>query len=402
MSNIELSNSKTTSHTKNDFYSISLIVIFIIFDVVCDNIILINFNKETSYLEIALFIGLLCLQIIASPIQAGLSDIYGRKKGLIVSLSATLLSLIILFLHSSRLLPYFLILILTSLVKGLFGNTIPIVWSAIGDTDNKNERFFFAISEAGYAFGYLLLLLFSKKLTDSTWLILLSLISPILIYFCNKKFKDIKDDECQQHSSFYECAINEPRLIINDLQNRSLRLLSYSFTLWEISLYCILILYTDFNNLGSSYVGASMMFGYIIGSFTMKFTTRTSNNTMIKIGYIISLLSLVPYVVTSMLFKDIYYLLVIGYFFHAIGNAILCPTLLSLVSNGVEPRQKGKRFGILESFDTFAFLGSSIVIMFYKKFDLKIIYIVVFSFLTMVASLIPYITFTKLGTKTIK
>ncbi len=399
---MERSNLEATSHVKKDRFSIPLIIIFIIFDVVCDNIILINFNKETSYVEISLFIGLLCLQIIASPIQAGLSDVYGRKKGLITSLSATLLSLIILFLHSSRLLPYFIVLVLTNLVKGLFGNTIPIVWSAIGDTDNKNERFFFAVSEAGYAFGYLLILLFSNYLTDNAWLILLSLISPVLIYFCKKKFKDVKDADCQQHFSFYECVIEEPRLIINDLHKKSLRMLSYCFTLWEISLYCILILYADFNKFGSPFVGASMMLGYIFGSFMMKFATRFSNYTMIKIGYTISLFSLIPYIFMSFIFKDIYYLLVIGYFFHAIGNAILCPTLLSLVSEGVEPRQKGKRFGILESFDTIAFLISSVIIMLYRKLDLGIIYIVVFSFLAMGISWMPYKIFTKLGAKTIR
>jgi MFS family permease len=206
----------------------------------------------------------------------------------------------------------------------------------------------------------------------------------------------VKDADYQKNSSFCECVINEPCLVINDLKVRSLRLLSYSFTLWEISLYCILILYADFNNLSSPFVGVAMMFGYIFGSCIMKLFTKISNKTMIKLGYIISLLSLMPYMILSVFVENVYYLLVGGYFFHAIGNAILCPTLLSIVSRGIDPRHKGKRFGILESFDTIAFLISAIIIMVYKFLNLKIIYLVILSFLTIVISLVPYKKFEKL------
>lgn len=394
MNNVMPSESKNTRHGVQERVSIIIIVALIIFDVVCDNVILINFNKETPLVEFILFVGLLFLQIIASPIQSGLSDFYGRKRSLIVAVSASLLSLVVLFLYGSAWFPFFIVLVLTNLIKGLLGNTIPIVWSAIGDTESKNERFFFAISEAAYALGYLLIFFLNPHLSDNGWLFLLMSLAPVLLYILIKGFKDKKDIVQEQKKSIYSHVINEPRLVFNDLKDRSLRLLSYSFTLWEISLYCILILYADFSK--SSLVGVSMMCGYIFGSYAMKHFTKYSDRTMMKLGYIISIFSLVPYLTTLFFVEEVYYLLVGGYFFHAIGNAILCPTLLSMVSTGIAVHQKGKRYGILESFDTLAFLISSIIIMIYNALCLKIIYMVVFSFLTILFSLVPYKKFTQL------
>jgi len=150
--------------------SIYLSMIFMLFDVACNNIILGSFDKETPVKELFLFIGLLVLQIIASPIQTGVSDFYGRKKSLIISLSATLISLIILFFHNSILINYFFILILISIVKGLFGNSSPIVWAVIGDTDGKEERWLFAISTAAYAIGYLTVLFMNLSLSSDNFL----------------------------------------------------------------------------------------------------------------------------------------------------------------------------------------------------------------------------------------
>lgn len=384
-----MQNGKTLKVTTNRFSAV-LIILFIILDVICDNIILSNFHVDTSYSECLLFIGFLCLQIIASPIQAGLLDFYGKRKSLIFSLSFTLLSLATLLIYSSESFPYFVILAFSSIIKGTFGNTIPIIWSIIGETKSKNERFFFAISEASYAIGFLVLLGINRILNISKPIAFLIFIFTILIFLCSKNFKNKKKKE-----SFYKHVIEEKKLITNDLKNHKLALLFKSFFLWEISLYSILILYADFRSQNIPYVAIFMMIGYLIGSGIMKFLKNISNKKMIKCGYMISICSLLPYIVTSAIFKNFNYLLVGGFFFHAIGNAILCPTLLSLISEGSEHSQKNKRFGLLESFDTLALLISSGIIFSYRKFELPINFLVYISFLTMLISWWPYNKFAK-------
>ncbi|MGC1879147.1 MAG: hypothetical protein WA347_01860 [Rhabdochlamydiaceae bacterium] len=79
-----------------------LILLFIAFDVICDNYIAGSFSNESTIREFGVFVGLLFLQIIFSPIQAGVSDFYGRKISLIVSIFFSLLSLIVLTMPQAK------------------------------------------------------------------------------------------------------------------------------------------------------------------------------------------------------------------------------------------------------------------------------------------------------------
>lgn len=405
MSNISQSVSGTSSPSKQNKFSIYFTIVLIIFDVICDSVILNSFSKETYFKEIFLFVLLLFLQIIASPIQSGVSDRYGRKKSLIITLSATLMSLLILFLHTSKVFNYFIILVITNLVKGFLGNTTPLVWSVIADADSKDERFFFTVSESGYAIGYLLVIYANNilsKLSDSFSLFIMIPVSVVLIYLLIKHFRDFKDKECQ-NGSFFESLKEEPRLIVRDLKEKSLRLLYTSFTLLEISLYSVLILSADFQSNEAFFPAIAMMVGYIVGSVMMKFCGGKTNKTMMKYGFILSIVSLIPYIVASIFFKNINFLLQGGYFFHAIGNAILSPTTLSLSTQGMEDHTKGKRFGILTSFDTLALLITSFIIIIYKKSDLNINYVVDFSFITIFFAWIVYRKYEKFnGEKSLK
>lgn len=382
---------RTNSLAVSNKFSIYFTFVLIIFDVVCDSIILNSFSKETHLKEIGLFVLLLALQIFFSPIQSGISDLYGRKKSLIVTVSATLLSLIILFLHTSNIFGFFVILIITNFVKGTLGNTTPLVWSVIADADSKDERFFFSVSESGYAIGYLLVIYLTNvlsKVSNSSSVLIMIPVSFVLLYFLIRRFKDFKDRDC--HSSLFESLRKEPRQIIDDVKERSLRFLYASFTLLEISLYSILILSADFESEEAFFPAISMMVGYLVGSVTMKFLVRINNKAMMKYGFMLSTLSLIPYIVISIFYKEINLILYGGYFLHAIGNAILSPTTLSLSTQGMDDHLKGKRFGILTSFDTLAVLITSFVIILYRKLGLDINYMIAFSFVTIVIAWIAY------------
>lgn len=368
--------------------SVSLLFVFLVFDVICNNLIL-STLKEASNGKF-LFIGLLLVQIVISPIQTGLSNFYGKKKGLIVSLSATLVSLILLLLYSPHMLPYFIMLVIALFAKGGAGNTIPIVWSAIGDIHSKNERFFYAISEACYAIGFLLLLLMNKTLPGVSSLVLLVSIAALVVISCKRKFKDKEDAQCEHALSFRHYLALEPRLIFCDLKDFWFSFLGLSFFFWEVSLYSMLILCADFHEPSVPFLEIFMMLGYLVGSAAMKFCTKFSHHSLIKYGYIIATFSLAPYVISTIFFQSSYLLLVISYFFHAVGNAILCPTLLSVMSGNSIKGQKERRFGILESVDTFSILVVSPIIILWKSLNLSIFYIVLFSFLTMAISWIPY------------
>ena len=397
MNNITRQVESKTSYPPRNNFSIYFTIVLIIFDVFCDSIILNSFSKETHLKEIFLFVLLLFLQIIASPIQSGISDRYGRKKSLVVTISATLLSLVILFLHTSDIFGYFIVLVMTNLLKGFLGNTTPLVWSVIADADSKEERFFFSLSESGYAIGYLLVIYANNilsKVSASFSLFIMIPVAFVLIYFLIKYFKDFTDKECEE--SFFESLKEEPLLIINDLKEKSLRFLYTSFTFLEISLYSILILSADFENEKAFFPAVLMMVGYLVGSMMMKFLGKLSNKTMMKCGFILSTFSLIPYITIMLFYKNISFLLYFGYFFHAVGNAVLSPTTLCLSTKGIDNHLKGKRFGILTSFDTLALLIASFAIIIHQKLCLIMDCMIGFSFITMVIAWMAYGKYEKL------
>jgi MFS family permease len=389
-------------HNLRKFY-IPLILIFIISDVIGGNYIFGSFNNEPLTLEFFLFMGLLILQIIASPVQSGLSDFYGRKKSLIISLSASLLALVFVLFQAKSMLFFIPILLL----KGLLGNTIPISWAAIGDTigetSGKNYRFTFALSTSAYAVGYLFLIFINKSFTTTHSIMVLIALLSIVVYLCYKFFIDTKDAECDASNnsqvSLFKFAAKEFSLVIHDLKISKFRLLLTAFCLWEISLYTILIYFADFRNYEASLTEVAMMIGYLIGTFLVRFCKRISDNLMIKYGYKISLISVIPYLILLPFFNDTHLILGICFFFHAIGNAFLSPTILSIVSNEKEPHERGKIYGLLESADNLAFLLASIAIFICNKFHSGLPYLVTLSFLTMAVSWFPYAKFEKIKRK---
>jgi MFS family permease len=400
---------KIEKSAKKTNYFLPLLILFILADVICDNFILQSFNKQSSNLEFWLFICLLLLQVFAAPLQAGFSDFYCRKKSLVVSLFFSLLALTLIFLYSQHAFFFPAVLFMIVIIKGLFGNTIPLSRAAIADTQQKNFRFSFGLSSASFAVAYLLLIAANKYITEAESNFYIIIFYSVLLFLCIRIFKDIRDkttfkshgiDRKTENLPILKSTINlikiEFSLILKDICHKDTYKSLIAFLLWEISLYCILILYVDFSVKEFSSIAVSMMIGYLSGIFTLKFCRKTKDKTMIKIGYNISALSLVPFFIFIPIFNEInLYLLNVGYFFHTFGNAFLCPTLFAILSKDRKPHEQGKIYGLIESTDTIAFLFASIAVMLYNLMQLQLIYIIGFSFLTVAISWFPWKGFEK-------
>lgn len=374
----------------------SLNMSFIVLDVVCDNIIIKNLDEEVSSGRLLLYVLFFIFQILAAPIQTGVSDIIGRKKSLVVTLTVTFVSLVFMSIGNLNLLPIFVLILFTVTVKGVMGNTVPIVWSTIADIDHENERGFFAISEAFYAIGFLSTLGLIVFLTNTTLIYFLLVAFILAIFLCFKCFKDIKDlDDQNNKITFSTVFIQEPRAILDLLKEKPLQALTYSFLFLEVSLYSILIHYTDFASHGK-FIVVSMMIGYLLGSAILYQCSKYNNHLLLRWGFIISTFSLVPYIVLSSLNLGDFYLLVVCYFIHTIGNAILSPTFLSEIGKGVESHKKGRRLGLMDSMDAIALAFATIVVVLLQRFNLSIFPLVIFSFITMILGWIFYVAYLKM------
>lgn len=69
-----------------------------------------------------------------------------EKKSLIISISFSVLSLVLVFLYTKKILFSFYTLGVILLMKGLCGNTVPISWAAIADTQKRDFRFSLTLS----------------------------------------------------------------------------------------------------------------------------------------------------------------------------------------------------------------------------------------------------------------
>lgn len=381
-----------------------LILVFITFDVLCDNYIAGSFGSETTLREIVLFSGFLFLQIVFSPIQAGISDFYGRKRGLIVTLAFSLLSLVFVYFYDLHLLNYLPLLVLLNLSKGVLGNTVPICWAAVGDLGNmegRDLRFSFALATASYAIGYLILIFLKKRFSDINATLSLSILFLLILIICARSFFDLKDPRVNKIRKikmfpFIKLICHE---ILQDIKDKSIQMVLLTWISFEISIYIILVYYADFSNYESSVIEVLMMIGYLCGTYSIKFFPKVSDDKMIKIGYTISVVSLLPYFALSPFIEKIDSVLATCYFFHAIGNALLSPTMFSIISKLRSVHERGKTYGLAESADSVAFLLSGLTIIILKKFNQSIFFLVCISFFTALVTLIPYRRFEKLSGK---
>jgi MFS family permease len=393
---------------KSNFY-LPLLLLFILADILCDNSIFRAINKESPITQLSIFIGISLLQTIAAPIQAGLSDSYCRKISLIIALAFSLLALIFQYVGTFETFFFFPLVIIMVLSKGVFGNTIPLAWAAIADTQEKNVRFSFALSTGAFAAAYLLLIFANKLFSIRQSAFIMILYFSALILLCALFFKDIRDHKIHEQKiptdsstsnkskikllNFIYCDI---KLILNELKYQHTRNALLAFLLWEISLYSILLLYVDFELSEFSIIAIGMVCGYLFGVLVLKFCDRISDNLIIKIGYNISAISLVPFFIVYMFSSTPNFTLLSAcYFLHMMGNAFLSATLFSILAKERKPHEQGKIYGLIESVDTVAFLVSSIAAIAYNASHINLIYIIAFSFLAVSISWFPYAKFEK-------
>src|SRR5579872_4599357 len=297
--------------TKSGQY-LSIILLFITSDIICDNFIFRSFNKQSQTFEFLLFLSLLLLQIFASPIQSGLSDFYSRKKSLIISLSSSLISLILVSFYDQKIFAIPFLLIIITLFKGCLGNTIPLSWAAIADTQDKNFRFSFGLSTAAFAVGYLILVFSNKYLNEKEANFYVIALFILLIYLCFFHFRDIKDINHKRIK--FSDVFEEFKTIYHEILKINTRNALVAFLLWEVSLYSILLLYIDFDISEFSSTAIGMMCGYLVGVLILKFSTKIVDTRMIRIGYYTSVFSLIPFLVLFPFFESTKHsLLVISY-----------------------------------------------------------------------------------------
>lgn len=113
-------------------------------------------SVEMGYIILGLTIGLYPLgQFLSTPILGELSDVYGRKKVIQLSVLGTVISSIIFAL--GILAQSVAVLFVSRFVNGLTGGLISVAQATIADvTENKNKSKNFGILGAAFGLGFML------------------------------------------------------------------------------------------------------------------------------------------------------------------------------------------------------------------------------------------------------
>ncbi len=370
--------------------TVSLVFIFIFVDVLCGNLLGIVYEERPRVEAVLLFLGFGILQIIFAPLQSATSDVYGRKKSLVISLFFSLVSLALIYFFKQSA-NFLLFLIFSTLFKGIMGNTLPMSLALIADTRYKNYRLLFICSTGAYALAYLLLA--SADFDGASFLenkinfyLILSVVVAIIICILFLKNQKNNVTNIDENLSLPHVLKTERKLLIEDLKHTPTRRGFTAFYLWETSLYVILLSQVDFHINKISHIAESMMYGYLLGVVILILSYRLRDSTVIKIGYYISFLSLIPYFVFFKIVEDQTLLLRTCYFFHALGNAFLSPAFLSMLAKEIKAHKQGRMYGLADSVDTLAYICGAIVLLIFVAMKLDVIYLVSFSFIVFAIS----------------
>ncbi len=406
---------KSKLRSKFTHIYLPLLLFSIFLDEILNNFMLNVFNSRPLFQK-GLFYGLfLLLQILISPIQAGFSDFYCRKKSLLFSLSISAFSLVLVYLYFNNIFSQFFVLALAMFFKSTMGNTLPLAWAGIADTKDNNYRFSLGLSTSIIALGYLALLAINLLFNEQKNSILILLLFIGLIPLFSKYFIDLVDRKGHRDKLAKELGVkkssspNSPRYLLDLLYldskiiwNRFIGCIRFRLGLLgvflpiETSFYSTHALGVDLAVKGFEVVTMAMIFGYLVGVGFLKKLKNKSDHWLIRRGYVITILSFLP-IYVSMPFlsnKPLLWLIAFCYFFYSFGVAFVVPSLFATLSKERDLQEQGKIYGLLDSTDTIALLLALIAGFIYNYFQHPF-YIVTFSFITLLTSNIYYGKFVK-------
>lgn len=390
-------------------------------DVICENVLIIVNDQQSHFLATLLLVFFLIFEVFFAALQSGLSDFFGRRNSLIASFIVSIVSLLCLFVYNLHwgFSIYFLIIALG--IKSIWGNTIPMAFAAIVDTQKRDHRGAFALASSTYSLGFITLVLINmffktSSLSESNFfhIIFAGAIILIALVLNISRFQDFSDRSAHfpEHTNivkthnffvtFCKLSKKEIKSIIKEIKKPLTRTSLLAYFLWEISMYSIIISQIDLNFGTSQKITLTMMAGYLTGIFILKLKPciRVKDMKMITTGYLFAFFSLIPYFVLFKFLKTNNLFLIGGcYFLHAVGNAFLSPSVISIITKNRLVHEQGKILGLVESIDNLAFLIATLAVMFYTIHKLPIVALVAFSFISFSLSWIFYPTIRKLDTK---
>jgi ferrochelatase len=367
---------------------------------------------------IVLFGGILgalysVLQFFAAPVWGTLSDKYGRKPVLLVSIFGLFLSYVLWIFSGS-----FTLLIIARIIGGIMGGNLSVATAVVADvTDSKNRSKGMAFVGIAFALGFIFGpalggILSMVDLTVyypasvkfginpfSMPAILaagLSLINLIYIYY---KFEETLPVEKRGLGSVQGRSSNVFKMF-KPLPYKEVNLTNYAYFLFIMAFSGMefTLTFLAFERLGYSAMDNAYMFifiGFIIAFVQGGYVRRKAHKIGEKKMAIQGLISIIPGLLL-IAFSSTGVGLYFGLFFLAMGSAMAIPTLTSLVSLYTPSEEQGHSLGIFRSLGSLGrVFGPILASLIYWKYGASVPYI-----LGSICLIFPILIISKLPTST--
>ncbi len=320
-------------------------------------------SVNTGYILLGFLLAAFPLfQFLSAPILGQLSDKYGRKKILLISILGTCISyLLFAYAILTKNIP---LLFFARSLDGATGGNIAVAQAAIADvTTPANRAKNFGLIGAAFGLGFIIGPYIGGKLSDPTILpwfhaatpfwfaAILSFLNIIFIYFFFKETHEVKE-------SASKIMLNKSvRNILKAYTYKDLRLLfltsflftaGFTFYTTFFAVYLILKLGFTQGNIGDFFAYVGVWIVLTQGVF-IRLITRIKTEKLITLGLLGTGISILLYFIPTVWWG----LLFIAPFF-AFFNGVTMANLSGLISSSSYQKIQGEIMGINSSVQAFA------------------------------------------------
>ncbi|MBC8099728.1 MAG: MFS transporter, partial [Armatimonadetes bacterium] len=316
---------------------------------------------DAAFVGSLLFTSYSFFQFIASPTLGALSDRYGRRPILLISLLGSAVGYLIFGIGGAL-----WVLFAGRIIDGITGGNLSTIFAYAADITEPQERTRFfgligAFSGLGFVFGpavgFLMYTLFQTPEAPLFAAAALTLANTVWGYFAMPESLSAE----KRAPSINLARLNPLTQLLNVFRIPGVRILLLATFLWAMafaSLQSNLSFLTE-QQLGWDAAGTNVIFlvvgivgiitqGVVVQRILPRFgEARLATAGMMLMGVGFVLIALIP--VTKSVA-----LVFISILFTAFGNGLILPTLRSLISATVSPREQGKIQGGNESIQALA------------------------------------------------
>ncbi len=327
-----------------------------------------QFSIETGYILLGVLIGLYPIgQFISTPILGELSDIYGRKKVMTLSISGTIISNLIF--AAGLVTANIPLLFLSRTLNGLTGGLISVAQATIADiSDDSNRAANFGLIGAAFGTGFIFgpflggllsskILPFLNQLAPFIFASILSTLSILYLRYALKETSPMEDKKVKWSKPFTQL---KKGLKIPGLKKlfgvNFLYFSGFSFFTTFIPVYLVRVF--EFRQFQTGnfflYLGIFILITQL-GIIPRLFPQFKEENVMPKTLFLTGL-----FIILQLLPNNIYIFLAVVPLF-AISNGITQVTLNTLISKNAPKKDQGLALGTNQSIRSIANAGPSIL-----------------------------------------